>query len=722
MIPRYPYFIGFLPVVLFSAACASAGSTPQPQAAGPVTLPPETVLVEVAAPEGDIELEPGRFDTGKMWTFENPPLDYFEEEYGFRPSQEWLDHVRLSSLRLPNCTASFVSADGLVLTNHHCARESASAVSAEGEDLLTSGFIAATKGDERRVPDLYVDQLVEMQDVTDLVKSAVTPMMTEDAEMQARAQKQGSIADSVSQALGLDCSVQSLYNGGKYSLYCYRRFNDVRLVFIPELMIGYFGGDPDNFTYPRYVLDVSFLRVYDDDGSPYRPQHFYDWSEVGAAEGEPVFVIGNPGSTERLLTVAQLEYRREFLEPYIVRLYQSRSDALAQFMEHHPDQRPEYINEYFGYMNSLKLFKGRLKALQDPQIMGRKRGFENNFRSAVQANPELDRQFGNLWDEIETIRGQMATFAPTRNGLRYDGPLWSQTLATAADMYIYAYRASNNRSDPQLGELRADIEQRVINTDLDHHFLELQLEDAAEWLGDDDPFVLAALRGRSFGEAARAIIDAATSVIDPEQRKAALDNPTAILNSTDPAISLMRDALPRFIDAEIQVQELSQAEEAKVAKLALALFEVQGTALAPDATFTLRLADGVVASYDYNGTRAPAVTTFYGMYDRHYSHGEEGDWALPDRWLNASGEFDMSTPLNMVHTNDTVGGNSGSPLVNVDGEVVGLLFDGNIESLSGDFIYVTEGARSVSVRSEAILEALRNIYSAQRIVDELLRN
>jgi hypothetical protein len=714
--------VGLLPVLLLSGACASAGGTQPSQTVAPVTVPPETVLVEVAAPAAILELEPGRFDTGKMWTFENPPLDYFAEEYGFRPGEEWLDHVRLASLRLPNCTASFVSSDGLVMTNHHCARESASAVSGEGEDLLTDGFFAETMADERRVPDLHVDQLVEMRDVTDLIEAAVTPMMSEDAEMQARGERQQSVADSASQVLGFDCNVQALYNGGKYSLYCYKRYDDVRLVFIPELMIGYFGGDPDNFTFPRYVLDVSFFRVYDENASPYQPEHHYEWSETGAAEGDAVFVIGNPGSTERLLTVAQLEYSREFLEPYIVRLYQSRADALARFMDHHPDQRPEYINDYFGYMNSLKLYKGRFTALQDPEIMGKKRGFERNFKNAVQSDPELNRQFGSLWSEIENIREQMATFAPTRNGLRFDGPLWSQTLATAADMFIYAYRAANSPGDEQLRELRADIEGRTFNTDLDHLILELQIEDAEQWLGENDPFVRMALAGRPVSEAARAIIDEATAVTDPEQRRALLDNPTAILNSTDPAISLMREALPRFIDAEIRVQELTQTEDAKVATLARALFEVQGTALAPDATFTLRMADGVVASYEYNGTKAPAFTTFYGLYDRHYSHAGAEDWALPNRWLSPSPEFDMSTPLNMVHTNDTVGGNSGSPLINISGEIVGLLFDGNIESLSGDFIYTMEGARSVSVRAEAIVEALRNIYGAQRVVDELLRH
>jgi len=719
MSPRSVYLLGLAAVMLLFAACASSGGAPAPQAAIPVAAPPDTVTVDVVP--ADPALEPGRFDTGKMWTFENPPLDYFADEYGFRPNSAWLDHVRLSSLRLPNCTASFVSSDGLVLTNHHCAREGATAVSRDGEDLLESGFYAPTQADERRVPDLYVDQLVEMRDVTELIEAAVTAMMNEDAEMRAREARQEAVADSASRVFELDCEVQSLYNGGKYSLYCYKRYDDVRLVFIPELDIGYFGGDPDNFTYPRYVLDASFLRVYDENGEPYRPEYYYGWSETGAREGDAVFVVGNPGSTERLNTVAQLDYSREFVEPFWIRLYQSRADALVQFMDHHPDRRPEYINEYFSHMNSLKLFKGRFKALQDPEIMGRKRGFERQFRQAVHADPALNRLYGGLWDEIAQIRSQMATLTPTRNGLWFSGPLWSQTLGTAADMLLYAFRVMNGVNDEVTEELLADLQDRTFDTDLDQHFLELQLQDAAAWLGEADPFVRTALAGGSFSEAARTLATESAAVSDLERRRALLDSPAAILNSPDPAIRLMREALPRFVDAELAFQELSATEEAKVAKLARALFEVQGTALAPDATFTLRIADGVVSSYDYNGTKAPAFTTFYGLYDRHYSHSGLDDWALPQRWLNPPAEFDLSTPLNMVHTNDTVGGNSGSPLINIDGDVVGLLFDGNIESLSGDFIYTDQGARSVSVRAEAIVEALRHIYGAQRIVDELLR-
>jgi hypothetical protein len=300
------------------------------------------------------------------------------------------------------------------------------------------------------------------------------------------------------------------------------------------------------------------------------------------------------------------------------------------------------------------------------------------------------------------------------------GTLWSQVLGTASSMVEYAYASRGGAPETTLLEIRMSIEEATFNTDLDGHYLEVQLEDAEQWLGDSDPFVRQALAGRSHRDAARAIISEATAVVDPEQRRALLDSPALIMSSQDPAISLAREALPRAARAGFEIQELSDQEEVKVAKLARALFEVRGTSIAPDATFTLRIADGVMKGYDYNGTTAPAHTTFFGMYDRHSSHAGSDEWTLPERWLDPPPEFDMSTPLNMVHTNDTVGGNSGSPLVNLNGEIVGLLFDGNIESLSGDFIYSDEVSRSVSVRAEAIVEVLRHIYGAQRIVDELL--
>lgn len=688
--------------VMLSAATACASSGGVQTAAAPVVAP-ETVTVAL---ENAIEpVEPGRFDMGKMWTFENAPVEYFEEAYGFRPTQEWLDAARLATLRLPNCTASFVSPDGLVLSNHHCARGPTSRVTREGEDLLDDGFYASTLDEERAVPGLYVDQMVRMEDVTFLVEAGGDP---------------DAIGDSASSANSLRCDVTSLYAGARYSLYCYKRFDDIRLVFVPELQIGYYGGDPDNFTYPRYNLDMSFFRVYEN-GQPYHPEHYFAWSLDGADEGDPVFVIGNPGSTERLSTMAQLLFGRDLREPFYVHVLQTRTDILAHFMDHHPDQRAAYINQWFGWMNGLKLYVGRMKALNDPEIMGRKLGFEQRVRGAVAADPQLAAEYGDVWDQIEDLRDQMREVYPTV--LALGGLIPSQTLNTAADLVRYGQMVAAGAPDDEIQRLRDDLAQREINTMLDHHMVSARIGDVSFLLGEDDPFVTAALTGgRTIDEAGNAIIEASPNVVDRSRRASLLENPQAIATSQDEAIVLMRAVLPRLQRAGARYGMLRQQESQITPRLARAVFDVYGTDLPPDATFTLRIADGVVQGYDYNGTRAPAWTTFWGLYDRHYSFPDATEWALPDRWLDLPADFDLSTPVDMVSTNDTVGGNSGSPVINPELQIVGLLFDGNIESLSGDFIYTTEVARSVSVRVEGILEGLRHMYRADRIVQELTGN
>jgi len=690
--------------LVLSGVTACASSAPVQTAATPMA-PPETVVV--AAADSIEPIEPGRFDMGKMWTFENAPVGYFEEAYGFQATQEWLDAVRLATLRFSNCTASFVSDDGLVMSNHHCAREPTTAVTREGEDLLDNGFYASTLTEERQVPDMWADQLVRMDDVSGLVEGGGDP---------------DAIGDSASTANGLRCEVTSLYAGARYSMYCYKRFTDVRLVFVPELQIGYFGGDYDNFTYPRYDLDMSFFRVYEN-GQPYHPEHHFTWSVDGAKEGDAVFVIGNPGSTERLSTMSQLVFGRDLREPYVVHLLQTRTDILSHFMDHHPDQRADYINEWFGWMNSLKLYEGRLKALNDPEIMGRKLGFEQRVRDAVAADPQLSAQYGDVWDRIEDVRDQMRDLYPTLLAFNIQGTLSSQTFVTALDLVQYAQMVAGGAPDSMIQQVKSEIAEQEINTMLDHHMISAQIEDVIFLLGEDDPFVVAALAGgRSIEEAGTAIIEASPNVVDPTKRAALLENPQAINSSKDEAIELMRTVLTRIQAAGPRYGMLMRQESQLTPRLARAVFDVYGTDLPPDATFTLRIADGVVKAYDYNGTRAPAWTTFWGMYDRHYAFPDATEWALPDRWLHPPADFNLSTPVDMVSTNDTVGGNSGSPVININRDIVGLLFDGNIESLSGDFIYTDEVARSVSVRVEGILEGLRHIYHANRIVSELTGN
>lgn len=713
-----------LVTLAFSLSACSQGTTggappPAPARGRPargdtiVLIGPPQVLDTLPA------VEPGRFDAGKMWTLENAPLDYFQQEYHFRPTQQWLDRVRLAALRLPNCTASFVSPNGLVMSNHHCARESATAVTRPGEDLLTNGFYAATQADERPAPDLYVDQLEVIRDVTAEIQAGIPAAAPEQQQVAARDQKVEEVAARLSGETGLRCEVTSLYHGGKYSSYCYRRYDDVRLVFVPETRIGYFGGDYDNFTYPRYDLDVSFFRVYGPDGQPLKSPDYLAWSDSGATEGTPVFVIGNPGSTSRLNTMAQLEYRRDHQYPYTIRLLESRARILDQYLARHPDQRDRYINDYFNYTNSLKAYTGELKGLRTPELMARKLAFEKKFQAAVRADSALSRQYGSLWDEIAQLRSQITDVAPRLNALNQGGSVHAQTLAAALGLIQYAQAASSGMvPDSVLREFRQELATTRINPELDIMILGAQLEDAVQLLGQDDPFIRDALQGKMPDAAAAAIVNG-SALPDSAKLASLLANPAEVSTSADPAIRLMRAALPRLRTAFQEYQRLTDAEELRTGRLARALFQVYGTTIPPDATFTLRIADGVVKGYEYNGTIAPVFTTFYGLYDRHYSHPGRPDWALPDRWLKPPADFNLATPLDLVATNDIIGGNSGSPMINTAGQVVGLIFDGNIESLPGDFIYATETNRAVAVHSAGILEALRHLYRTTRIVAEL---
>ncbi len=716
--------ISALALLLLAAGCAS-GTRQQPAPSAPAGAAAQPAAPVVAAPgpapvtsaQVPDTVRPGRFDTGKMWTFENAPLAYFQEAYGFTPSADWLKRARLSTLRLPNCTASFVSPNGLVMSNHHCAREASDEVTKPGEDLLNNGFYAARLEDERKAgPDVYVDQLVEIRDITQEVASAASGG-NEEAQVEARDAKVAEIEQRVSGETSLKCEATSLYHGGKYSLYCYKRYNDIRLVFEPEVQVAFFGGDPDNFTYPRYDLDVSFFRVYDTNGQPLKTENYLPWSPAGAKEGDPVFVIGNPGSTSRLETVAQLEYKRDQQYPSTLRLLGSRAALMVKYMKEHPEKKAGIITDYFGISNSLKAYTGELLGLRTPSLFMRKVAFERDFKKAVAAKPELQGKYGSLWTEIADLRIQIRKVAPTFNALQQGGIARSKTLAVALGL-IQIAGAVGRAPDSVIAEFKNQLTREKIDPDLDARILAAQIEDARTLLGPADAWVSRALSGRSPLEAATAVVQG-SAIPDSTRRAAMLANPASIGASTDPAIQLTRAAAPRLQQAAQQFQQLTAQEETRTAKLARALFDVYGTSIAPDATFTLRIADGVVQGYDYNGTRAPWFTTFYGMYDRYHSNPGNDDWALPTRWQTPPAAFDLKTPLDMVSTNDIIGGNSGSPMIDRQGRLVGLIFDGNIESLPGDFIYDTETNRAVSVHSQAILTALRDMYNAKRIVDEL---
>lgn len=665
------------------------------------------------------QIQPGRFDNGKMWTFDDPPVEYFQEAYGFRPDATWLEGVRLSTLRLPNCTASFVSDNGLVMTNHHCSREAGTAVQRTGEDFNKNGFYAKSAREERRVPDLYVDQLVRIADITDRVRE----MMAQGEGMMQLALRDSAFAQAEREYSqqpeweGLVLETITFYNGGKYSLYGFKRHYDVRLVFLPELDLGFFGGDPDNFTYPRYALDCAFFRVYDDNGQPLKTSHFFKFNPTGISEGEVVFVVGNPGRTARLFTVADLEFDRDVQLPVQLTLLRNRVEVLKKHNE--TLKSDSVLNEIFSLENSIKAFNGRLQGLYDPYLMAKRRAFEQQFQDKVAVLPNSSDDIKGIWETIANIRKETRQAYPDLFSFQPNELICGKTLATGTIMLLYAQRLKSGMPAEQLEPMKNSLlEDEPYAEEVELGYLTAFLGEISQILGKDDPYLARALNGQTPQEAAKRIL-ASTQLRDPSFRKSMFDaGPDAILQNSDPVMALANMALPRYMNAAQKNQQLNGQLVSLRGNLALLLFEVYGTSIPPDATFSLRINDGVVKGYPYNGTEAPYMTTYYGLYDRFHSFQKKYPWSLPARWQNPSKAL-LEAPVNFVSTNDIIGGNSGSPVVNRNREVVGLIFDGNIESLPGNYIYDDTYNRAVSVHAGGIAAALKFVYKTKRLNKEL---
>jgi hypothetical protein len=658
---------------------------------------------------------------GTMWTFDAPPLEYWKTRYGFEANQSWLDHLRLSAIRLPGCSSSFVSEDGLVMTNHHCARACIDAVSTPEHDYLQTGFVAGTREGELRCPGLYVDQLVSIEDVTAKVRAGVTART--DADQVAQRDAAIESLRSACEASGERCQVVAFYNGGMYSLYRYHRYDDLRLVMAPELETAFYGGDYDNFTYPRYDLDVSFLRVYQDD-RPFHPEHYLSWSQAGAADGEPVFVVGNPGSTGRLLTLAQMEYLRDVDYPARLADYQRRLDVLHALSEKSPEAARANENAIFGIENSKKAVRGYLDGLLDASIMTRKEAFERDFRTRIEADPVLAQRFGNPWDAIADAQLELATFATQARHYAMNG---STLLGHAVNLVRVARQAAlpeAQRLPAFQGEgldraRRALLRDQPIDAEAERMQLASWLTAARDALGADDTLVRALLKGRT-PEAAAAALVAASELKDAGARASLVEGGVAAVDGcADPMVQAVREVEPVANGYVRRVAQLNAVVSAQSEKLGQAIFAAYGTALPPDATFTLRISDGVVKGFPMNGTIAPYKTSFYGLFARAAEFDDKAPFKVPARWRAHEHDLDLDTPFDFVSTADIIGGNSGSPVVNRAGEVVGLVFDGNIEMLPNRFIFTDEVSRCVSVHSMALTEALRRVYDAAHIADEL---
>ncbi len=675
----------------------------------------------------------GSFDNGKMWTFDFPPVHYFRDEYKFSPDSSWLAGTRLAALRLPGCSASFISQDGLVLTNHHCARYALDKVNRPGEDLPDSGFYATTLQDERKVEGMYADQLVFMKDVTGEVQQAFQTGATDEqriadghAEMRRlegeyRAKfKESDPADS------MIFQVVTFYNGGRYSLYGYHRYTDVRLVFAPQMIVAYFGGDYDNFTYPRYDLDFALFRIYGSDGKPLHTDNYFSWSPDGAKQGDPVFVIGNPGRTGRLISVAQLKFNRDYTYPYVVDLLKELEGIYSDYIVHNPGMKAKYQTRLFGISNSLKAYTGILGGLRDPYLMARKEAFERNLRAEVEKNPALEEEYANVWDDLENVEQQKAGIYYKHLAANLTAYSSSAYFRIASKLIDYATAMSlpeeTRPEDMREGKL-ATYKSKFLPSDLDPQLekklLALQLKNIQSFLGTDNEALNTLLNGRTLKDAAEFIVSA-TFLGDSAKVVAMLDDsPSVILNSKDPLIRYALESRREFMEIQKQYARLTAEEASDNLSLGRLLYEVYGTSIPPDATFTLRIADGTVEGYPYNGTIAPVNTTFYGLYNRYYSFGKNYPWSLPSVWQNPPADFNLTTPLDFVMTSDIIGGNSGSAVINEKRQLVGLIFDGNIESLPGNFIYVPSVNRAVAVHSDAIPEALKYIYHADRLVNEI---
>ncbi len=659
------------------------------------------------------------------WLYNNFPKERVEKQYGFLPTQEWLDHLRLSSVRFNNGgSGSFVSADGLAFTNHHVGADCIEKLGTSGADYMKTSFYARTQADEAKCPDLELNVLVGIEDVTAKMKAAAPATVLAAAAGHAQRSEMSAIEKDCATSTGLRCDVVMLYSGEVYNLYKYKKYTDVRLVFAPEYDAAFFGGDPDNFTYPRYDLDITFFRVYEND-KPVHLDNYLRWSKVGVKDGDLIFVSGHPGHTDRLDTMAQLQLLKDVDYPSRLRTYKQRIGMLQKFSAESAENARIAQRDIFGLQNSRKAITGQLEGLQDKAVMERKNMAEQEREKAF-----IDKHPGepNPWQEIsKAMKVNREIYDPLTYVERMRG--FSSHLTTYARTLVRLAEEKPKPNGDRLREYRdsalASLEQQLFSTapiykNLESANLAVALAQMQEALGPEDAAVKLALSGKSPEEAAKALI-AGTWLEDVAVRKQLYEGGKAAVDaSTDPLIVLMRKVDP---EARAVRRRFDDAVDAVVrrdgATIARARFAQTGFTQPPDAIFTLRLSYGTVKGYEENGKKIPYFTTFGGAFQHAEEHGNKPPYNLPDGWVKMKSKLNLETPLNYVSTADIIGGNSGSPTVNRAGEAVGIIFDGNIQSLVLDFYYTDREARAVHVDSRGIIEALRKIYGADALANEL---
>jgi hypothetical protein len=672
-----------------------------------------------------------------MWLFNAPPLKQLKEKYQFEPTAQWLEHLQKASVRFNSGgSGSFVSANGLVITNHHVGADCLQKFGDEQHNYLRDGFYAKTQAEEKKCVDLELNVLMSIEDVTARVNGAVKPGITSEQAADARKSVIAAIEKESNNKTGLRSDVVTLYQGGAYHLYRYKRYDDVRLVFAPEQQIAFFGGDPDNFEYPRYDLDICIFRVYEN-GHPAKIDNFLKWNLQGPSDGELTFVSGSPGKTDRALTLDELADTRDRFLPYLLSMFYRREVLEIAYSQRSFEDARKARDDLFGDQNNRKRYDGYLAGLLDPKIWSLLEAREQKLRDAIARNPKLKSAITG-YDRIKNAQAQIAKIAPLYNYLEMERPRFTeyrQPRAFVSNLFKYArliLRAVDERTKPN-GEripefrdsARESLELELFSTEPiydDYEILRLtdSLTDFASRFGAEDPLVKKVLAGKSPHDRAVELVSG-TKLKDLAVRKELYNKDAAALQAVhDPMIDLARlidrparDAR-KIYDAQEEIKKQAYSEIAK------ARFAIEGTSNYPDATFTLRLSYGTVRGYEQDGKQIPAFTDFAGLYQRSAEHDNKPPFDLPQRWIAKKASLNLATDFNFVSDADIIGGNSGSPVVNKAGEFVGIIFDGNIQSLVLDCIFTDKQARAVSVDSAAIIEALRNVYGAQSLVDELL--
>jgi len=669
-----------------------------------------------------------RADEG-MWLFTRPPTKILKDKYNFEPDAQWLEHVQKSCVRFSSGgSGSLISSDGLVMTNHHVGSDQIGDLSTPERDLLKDGYYAKTQADELKCDNLELDILWTIRDVTKDVEGAVTANMSAADAGAAKRKKIAAIEKEAKENAGLQAQVVTLYHGARYHLYLYKRYTDIRLVFAPESQIAFFGGDNDNFEYPRFNLDVCFFRIYEND-KPLKPEHYLRWSEVGASEGDLTFICGHPGRTQRLFTMDHLRVLRDVMYPMRLQQLWRREVQLLGFSARGAENERISQNDVHGVQNSRKAITGVLAGLQDPAVMAAKEKAERDLRAAVDANPAYKSKWGGAWDKIAEAEKKYATFALRYSALEGRPIFGSDLYGFARTIVRLAAEKPKPDADRLTGYHDADLDSvylRLYSTAPVYDALEVDrlasgLSFLVERFGGDDPLVVKLLDGQSPRARAQALVSGTTLKNVDARRKLADGGAKALAESTDPMIKFaaLVDPEGRALRKRYE-DEVESVERENYAKIAAASFAIHGEDAYPDATFTLRFAFGPIKGFKTGDTTVPAFTDFAGLYQRHAERKGEFPFNLPPRWENEKSKVNLKTPYNFICTADIIGGNSGSPVINKAGEVIGIVFDGNLDGLVWDIAYTDVTARAVCVDARAIIQSMRDLYGAGALADEIL--